>query len=1221
MIPHNQDRCPHNAKTTSGSALIGTATSTTQPTKLTAHSYAGPPPPPNDDRMPRGYDTDRGHFVQDYRKPADAVPIPVPGMETGVGRSRSKPGASNAPKPSNTLHHNQTFSPFSANVSSPHYSNSAKRRPYEQPHAAHGRRSSDHDVLSDFQDGMSMRPSKRQRTEMLHGRSQSSPVGPTVDLTRDSPSSPLGQNRASMTSHHGQSSNAHSTASGQSIYARNFANEPYDSVHDKLTSFKKPREERQEHNDARPQPAMVHDRKTQTPSLNRLSKFLDSESSPSPKRRQLDIGHFNPKGRQSPANGQPGAEPGAHQKAKAGSQGAVGKSSPFFDNAAERPLQASSGSLKRPAPFEQGELEVFSVPSTQIFDDNQGLLLKAQPSHDEYVVLKKGSRIPIGRGYLSVKVAGIKRLEFSSGLPWRVQVVGPGGLNDWQRFEFLKQEEFHSFIDTIGKNVSRMVRRLPEEMATIFRQENGESQGFTAFDLLSPEDRHGLDRFLHDDGERSSHDSRGSRTNGRPRSSRPDHGADNRRQPHRKLVSQMRPESEQTPAEHGSSGILHPEQTSRRLTRSTNNVAMTDVFSGSLYFSKKQQEPQVCQTKYSQNPGFGKEWAHSVVFPTAPKARYRGVVCHSDLQRLDDGEFLNDSIISFCIAWSLNEAKEKYALNEDRIHIFSSFFCTKLWEPPTINGINYEAVQRWTTKIDLFSRDFIIVPVNDAQHWHLAIIINMKNAGVSLDEEAADIMAEEDTRQPQSELKSGVFKVLGPGKSESFGAPKRESQRNSPARGATKTKMPDPRRTTIIMLDSLGTTHPKTVKTLKQYIIAETKDKKNRELTPQDIQSVNVKDIPLQPNGYDCGVFVCGYFDKFIRDPDGFVVKIMNKQMNRVADWPDLDPVKMRRDTIERLLALYPQQHEERRQVKKKKREQIENGKSSTPKESSPEKPSTESSKQQSPAAANTTDPSPEPPRPMPEQQSDPAPRPARRRSPQVVVPTRAARLPEGSHTLKNANMENSFQASEDGFEQSLSKKPQSDDDDLLLIEEIPESKKHNGIPKSPAKKSKPLSLSHEGQKESSPSTAKMGTKTDLIRPGLYSDTRESSHAETHKPRKKPFLAQESDSVAQQRSHSPGHYRNLYSSNPKPMPVIPRTREDVEVDDSDDDIIYQEDHSEVDLVSTTHEPENDSAQSHQKAMVDAANDVFTRDDAWRMQLNKASQEEEEVKVLERIDID
>lgn len=87
------------------------------------------------------------------------------------------------------------------------------------------------------------------------------------------------------------------------------------------------------------------------------------------------------------------------------------------------------------------------------------------------------------------------------------------------------------------------------------------------------------------------------------------------------------------------------------------------------------------------------------------------------------------------------------------------------------------------------------------------------------------------------------------------------------------------------------------------------------------------------------------------------------------------------------------------------------------------------------------------------------------------------------------------------------------------------------------------------------------------------------------------------------------------------MPVIPRTREDVEVDDSDDDIIYQEDHSEVDLVSTTHEPENDSAQSHQKAMVDAANDVFTRDDAWRMQLNKASQEEEEVKVLERIDID
>jgi Ulp1 family protease len=39
-------------------------------------------------------------------------------------------------------------------------------------------------------------------------------------------------------------------------------------------------------------------------------------------------------------------------------------------------------------------------------------------------------------------------------------------------------------------------------------------------------------------------------------------------------------------------------------------------------------------------------------------------------------------------------------------------------------GIDYEAIQRWTSKIDILSFDYIIVPINEDTHWYLAIICN-----------------------------------------------------------------------------------------------------------------------------------------------------------------------------------------------------------------------------------------------------------------------------------------------------------------------------------------------------------------------------------------------------------------------------------------------------------------------------------------------------------------
>lgn len=36
----------------------------------------------------------------------------------------------------------------------------------------------------------------------------------------------------------------------------------------------------------------------------------------------------------------------------------------------------------------------------------------------------------------------------------------------------------------------------------------------------------------------------------------------------------------------------------------------------------------------------------------------------------------------------------------------------------------HKRVQRWTSKVDLFSKRYIIVPINESLHWYLAIIYN-----------------------------------------------------------------------------------------------------------------------------------------------------------------------------------------------------------------------------------------------------------------------------------------------------------------------------------------------------------------------------------------------------------------------------------------------------------------------------------------------------------------
>lgn len=119
------------------------------------------------------------------------------------------------------------------------------------------------------------------------------------------------------------------------------------------------------------------------------------------------------------------------------------------------------------------------------------------------------------------------------------------------------------------------------------------------------------------------------------------------------------------------------------------------------------------------NRDWEKNWEKSVVYPKSGKKT--ATVDKQDIYRLDNGEFLNDNLIMFYLLW----LEQQHPELATRVYVHNTFFYASLTKAAKgKKGINYEAVERWTAKVDLLSYDYIIVPVNENTHWYVAIICN-----------------------------------------------------------------------------------------------------------------------------------------------------------------------------------------------------------------------------------------------------------------------------------------------------------------------------------------------------------------------------------------------------------------------------------------------------------------------------------------------------------------
>ncbi|XP_046696353.1 sentrin-specific protease 7b [Silurus meridionalis] len=234
-------------------------------------------------------------------------------------------------------------------------------------------------------------------------------------------------------------------------------------------------------------------------------------------------------------------------------------------------------------------------------------------------------------------------------------------------------------------------------------------------------------------------------------------------------------------------------------------------------------------------------------------------VTTEDLECLRDGEFLNDVIIDFYLKYLQLERADRDVA--ERSHIFSSFFYKQLTRKPnsseeeaggTAQYRRHGRVRTWTRNVDIFSKDYLFIPVNQEAHWYLVVICFpglLQPECVSWKKSQTGNSADPKGNSKGSALKSSdLWTALC-----------------SPARG---TWSPGGK-PCILIMDSLKlSNHCHICTLLQEYLQVEWEVRRG---TPRVFNKDSIKrshcKVPLQDNSSDCGLYLLQYVESFLQNP------------------------------------------------------------------------------------------------------------------------------------------------------------------------------------------------------------------------------------------------------------------------------------------------------------------------------------------------------------------
>lgn len=212
-------------------------------------------------------------------------------------------------------------------------------------------------------------------------------------------------------------------------------------------------------------------------------------------------------------------------------------------------------------------------------------------------------------------------------------------------------------------------------------------------------------------------------------------------------------------------------------------------------------------------------------------------ICWSDVQLLQPKTFINDTIIDFYMKYLKDKVKHKEV---PRFHFFNCFFFRKLVDLDGDLSIESEGreaflrVHKWTRKLDLFEKDYILIPVNFSFHWSLIVICHPAEVANLKDEELKKLANPEE--KEMEEL----------------------------------CKMP-----CILHMDSLKGSHRGLRKLFQGYLSEEWKERRNDLVVDISSRFWDVPffslEVPQQQNLFDCGLFLLHYAELFMEEaPENF---------------------------------------------------------------------------------------------------------------------------------------------------------------------------------------------------------------------------------------------------------------------------------------------------------------------------------------------------------------
>ncbi|XP_076301470.1 uncharacterized protein LOC143219351 isoform X2 [Lasioglossum baleicum] len=332
------------------------------------------------------------------------------------------------------------------------------------------------------------------------------------------------------------------------------------------------------------------------------------------------------------------------------------------------------------------------------------------------------------------------------------------------------------------------------------------------------------------------------------------------------------------------------------------------------------------------------------VYPPPP-AKGGIAINTEDYLCLGEDQFLNDVIIDFYLKYLTLEVLSRS--DQQRTHVFSSYFYKRLTSPHTQAvesnvplsppAKRHARVQKWSKNVNIFEKDFVIIPINEHAHWFLAIICfpglvgevstkrthseennirktvqkskklkEVKLQAVTIgsttlspvtttitidqpddsserdeaegDDEEMEMDSEEDDESESVEDKSHSIKI----------------EQNVP-QDKSVVKVP-----CILIFDSLaGASRARVVATLRDYLSCEYVAKMGREkvFSKDTIRGASLK-VPQQSNFTDCGLYVLQYVESFFKSP----IKDYTLPIKTLKNWFEEIVVTRKREELSKLL-------------------------------------------------------------------------------------------------------------------------------------------------------------------------------------------------------------------------------------------------------------------------------------------------------------------------------